>query len=77
MSEAATAGLDRARCIVNAAEPLLAAAKAGVERRVAESGSLDASQHVAHGLAWFATYIEALRQLTGWAERLEAEGYWD
>ncbi len=73
MSEAATAGLERARCIVNAAEPLLAAAKAGVERRVAATGSLDASQHAAHGLAWFATYIEALRQLTGWAQRLEAE----
>ncbi len=31
-------------------------------------------QHAAHGLAWLATYAEALRQMQSWAERLEREG---
>jgi (2S)-methylsuccinyl-CoA dehydrogenase len=39
-----------------------------------QSAGLDACQHQAHGLAWLATYVEALRQMTGWAARLEADG---
>ncbi len=35
---------------------------------------LEANQTAAHGLAWLATYVEALRQMQGWAERLEGEG---
>ncbi|MCC5988509.1 MAG: acyl-CoA/acyl-ACP dehydrogenase [Pararhodobacter sp.] len=35
---------------------------------------IDANQRAAHGLAWLATCVEALRQLQGWAARLEAEG---
>ena len=35
---------------------------------------LDEHQHGAHALAWVATYVEALRQLAGWAERLEERG---
>ena len=31
-------------------------------------------QHAVHGLAWLATCVEALRQLQGWAERLEGAG---
>ena len=35
------------------------------------SGSaLDTNQTAAHGLAWLATYVEALRQMQGWADRL-------
>jgi (2S)-methylsuccinyl-CoA dehydrogenase len=45
-----------------------------VRKAVDASGSLDASQASAHGLAWVATYVEALRQMLGWAKRLEAEG---
>jgi (2S)-methylsuccinyl-CoA dehydrogenase len=41
---------------------------------VAEAGDLDRAQAAAHGLAWVATYVEALRQMLGWARRLEAEG---
>src|SRR5262249_53176559 len=36
-------------------------------------GGIDAAQHEAHGLAWTATYVEALRQMFGWAERLAGE----
>ena len=59
---------------VTAAERLLHLAKAGVRSAVDGSrGGLDAAQAAAHGLAWLATYVEALRQMLGWAKRLEAE----
>jgi (2S)-methylsuccinyl-CoA dehydrogenase len=51
------------------AETFLASAKRNVARLV-ESGGLDRHQHAAHGFAWMATYVEALRQLRRWAERL-------
>ncbi|AXI43677.1 acyl-CoA dehydrogenase family protein [Sulfitobacter sp. SK011] len=35
---------------------------------------IEAHQTAAHGLAWFATYTQALRQMQAWAERLSAEG---
>jgi (2S)-methylsuccinyl-CoA dehydrogenase len=68
--------LDLERCAeaVSAAERLLHLAKSGVRKAVDANGSLDASQAAAHGLAWVATYVEALRQMLGWAKRLEAEG---
>ncbi len=39
------------------------------------SGALiEAHQTAAHGLAWLATYTQALQQMQAWAERLNAEG---
>ncbi len=38
------------------------------------SSSLDADQHAVHGLAWFATYNEALRQISDYAARITGEG---
>ncbi|MFN3259091.1 MAG: acyl-CoA dehydrogenase family protein [Pikeienuella sp.] len=38
------------------------------------NAALESEQHAAHCLAWIATYAESLRQLSGWAERLAAEG---
>lgn len=35
---------------------------------------IEENQTAAHGLAWLATYVQALRQMQGWAERLEADG---
>ena len=35
---------------------------------------LEQHQTAAHGLAWFATYAQSLRQMQGWAERLSGEG---
>ena len=65
-----------ARCgdAVAAAERLLHHARAAVRARVEAAGGLDAEQAAGHGLAWLATYIEALRQMLGWATRLEATG---
>lgn len=59
---------------VKAADKLLASAKAGVRIKIQEAGGIDTAQHVAHGLAWFATTVEGLRQMHGWAERLSPEG---
>ena len=53
---------------VSAAERILQAAKGGVRAR---PGGLDAHQAAAHGLAWLATYVEALRQMLAWARHLE------
>ena len=62
-----------------ASDALLAAARAAVARRVAAEGeatarTLESHQFAAHGFAWFATCIEALRQMAAWAERLEERG---
>jgi (2S)-methylsuccinyl-CoA dehydrogenase len=67
------------RGILAAAETLLAGGRAAVLRQVApggrlDAGALEAGQMAAHGLAWAATYVEALRQALRWAERLEAAG---
>ncbi len=35
---------------------------------------LEQHQHAAHGLAWLATYREALRELLAYAQRMQAEG---
>ena len=34
----------------------------------------DREQRAAHGLSWFATYVEAIRQLAAYAERMTAAG---
>ena len=57
---------------VRSAEQFLAAAKSRVSAKVGRDGrvdgaKLDAEQHAAHGLAWLATYVEAVRQLRGTA----------
>ncbi len=64
---------------LQAAERLLAAARLAVAAKVSAGGrlvaaKLEAEQFAAHGLAWLATYVEALRQLRHWAESLDAEG---
>ena len=56
------------------AERLLHHARAAVRARVDRAGGLDAEQAAGHGLAWLATYVEALRQMLRWAERLMAAG---
>ncbi len=62
-----------------AADRLVEAAKDAVTARVVENDQikgelLDRHQFAAHGFAWLATYVEGLRQLYGWAERLKDAG---
>ena len=64
----ATAGL-----VTTEAERILAEAKSSVRAIVRENTSADQHQEITHGLAWLATYVEALRQLKGWAERIGSE----
>ena len=60
-------------------EALLAEAVAAVRVKVSEGGRLNADliereQRAAHGLAWLATYVEATREMIGYARRLSREG---
>ena len=59
-----------------AAEHLEENAKEIIRRKVAPAGKiennlLEREQFAAHGYAWLATYVEALRQMRDWAGRLE------
>ena len=70
--------LDRCDEAVLASEGLLVAAKDSVAALVTVDGkisakAMDREQRAAHGLAWLATYVEALRQLTRWARELEGQ----
>ena len=62
------------RSAIAAAETLHLKAKAGVRLIVKAAGGIDNAQHEAHGLAWLWTYVEALRQMLAWGERLQAQG---
>ncbi len=79
MAGSSAAALAATGTAVDAAGTLLARATEQVQDLVAPGGRLDAErlerhQHAAHGLAWLATYVEALRQMQGWASRLAAAG---
>jgi (2S)-methylsuccinyl-CoA dehydrogenase len=67
------------RSAVGPAEALLTDATLAIRRKVSVDGRpsgrlIDQEQRAAHGLAWFATYVEAIRQLASYAERMQAEG---
>jgi len=69
LAQAATAALDA----------LLADAVRKVRDKVVVEGRVvaaifDREQHAAHGLAWLATYVEAVRQLAAYAGRMSREG---
>jgi len=66
--------IERTAEVVEAADRILSLAKAGVRIKIQETGGIDAAQHAAHGLAWLATAVEALRQMNLWAARLQGEG---
>ena len=62
-----------------ALDALLADAMAKVRERVVVEGNVigrlfDREQRATHGLAWFATYVEAVRQLAAYAGRMAGDG---
>jgi len=64
---------------LGAAEAVLRAARATVNALVAPGGAvepalIDREQIAVHGVAWMATYVEALRQSRQWALRLDEAG---
>jgi (2S)-methylsuccinyl-CoA dehydrogenase len=74
-SDLVTLGREAARDVAS----LLAEATRRVRGRTAIDGRLsperlESEQHAAHGLAWLATYTEAVRELAAYAERLEDQG---
>jgi len=67
------------RDAVAAVEALFADARRAVADRVTIEGRpvariFDREQRATHGLAWLATYVEAVRQITAYAQRLAAGG---
>ncbi len=68
-----------ARAATQAVEALLADATTKVRDRVMLADRpvgrlLDREQRATHGLAWLATYVEAVRQLAAYAERMHVAG---
>jgi len=77
--ESGSSLIENTRAAVGAMDALLADATRAVRTRVAADGRVsaklvDKEQRAAHGLAWFATYAEALRQLAAYAERMSEAG---
>jgi (2S)-methylsuccinyl-CoA dehydrogenase len=65
--------------VAEAATALRDQAIAAFSKSVTSGGKIDGpalerEQHAAHGLAWIATYVEALRQAASYAERMQGEG---
>jgi (2S)-methylsuccinyl-CoA dehydrogenase len=62
----------------DAAQAFVAAARGPVKARIEDSDGrvdrrlADLEQHVVHGFGWFASYAELMREVSGWAEKLEA-----
>jgi (2S)-methylsuccinyl-CoA dehydrogenase len=79
-SEIATADfIELGHKATRAIEALYETAVASVRSKVSENGKLsnaliEKEQHAAHGLAWFATYVESVREMLAYAERMRGEG---
>ena len=70
--------LEKCAAAATAAQGVLGAAKDGARRALeaaggSKSGGAVAAQNTTHGLAWLATYVEALRQMLQWARRLDED----
>ncbi|HEX9449255.1 MAG TPA: acyl-CoA dehydrogenase family protein, partial [Dongiaceae bacterium] len=69
--------LSRCQAGLGAAEAVMEQARLRVTTEVTRGGRIDSTafdsaQFAAHGYAWLATYVEALRQMLDWATRLQA-----
>jgi (2S)-methylsuccinyl-CoA dehydrogenase len=70
---------DLARQAHFAAQGLMDSALDAVRDRVSENGrpsadKIESEQHAVHGLAWLATYVEAIKEMAGYAQRMSVEG---
>jgi len=71
--------LEHVSAVIAPLDTLLAAATDRVRATVSADGKVQAAlleeqQRAAHGLAWLATYVEAIRQMQAWAQRLSDAG---
>ncbi len=74
-----TDALALARAVLPEIEALQSQGREALLALVAPAGKPEAAlielhQHGAHALSWLATYVESIRQMIAWAERLDAEG---
>jgi (2S)-methylsuccinyl-CoA dehydrogenase len=70
---------DDAGAALSEIEALQLEATAAIRKTVSADGGLSAEliereQHAAHGLAWLATYVQAIREMLAYRERLSGEG---
>src|SRR5271166_6744749 len=70
---------DLARQAQFTAEGLLECALTAMRERLSAHGKLsaakiEAEQHAAHGLAWLATYVEAIKEMAAYVRRMHEEG---
>jgi (2S)-methylsuccinyl-CoA dehydrogenase len=70
---------DDASAALSEIEALQLEATATIRKTVSADGALSAEliereQHAAHGLAWLATYVQAIREMLAYRERLSGEG---
>jgi (2S)-methylsuccinyl-CoA dehydrogenase len=71
--------LSKLQAVADAAASYSASARSAVKPLVSKGGkidrvAIDREQHLVHGLAWVATYAEALREVADWARALSAKG---
>jgi len=71
--------LSKLQAVADAAASYSASARSAVKARVSsggkiDRGAIDREQHLVHGLAWVATYAEALREVADWARALSDKG---
>jgi (2S)-methylsuccinyl-CoA dehydrogenase len=70
---------EQVRAAADALQVVLVEATSRMRVRVVVDGKvsadkLEAEQHAAHGLAWLATYVQAVRELASYSERMSEEG---
>ncbi|SMO69764.1 (2S)-methylsuccinyl-CoA dehydrogenase [Thalassovita litoralis] len=68
-----------AAAVIAPAEQVLETATSNLREMLSEGGRISAAlleenQAAAHGLSWLATYVESLRQMKAWADRLTDAG---
>lgn len=84
LAKAADTGISLATLLPRCEEALVALdhllddAKSSLSARLTQDGRIDRrlmeeNQRAAHGLSWFATYVETLRETLAWARALQAE----
>ena len=75
VSENSQECLDLARTAVSAVDVVLRRASTAVQARIEAAGNAaEQEQRALHGLAWLATYVEAVRQLSAYADRMHEAG---
>ena len=72
LTDQTKAALPAAQALLQKARDAVRAATSAGER--IDPALLEQHQHAAHGLAWMATYVQALEQMQAWAERLQEAG---